>query len=117
MIGDGAKHRGADSAGAMMPNGDVLFAISPYILPDSSGNPQFFNGIQLDEYNPTTNTITVVGPNDINGNPISNLANTDKIMNDAFFVGVYPGLSAAMLDYMTQVFADFFKTVRGSRAA
>jgi CDP-6-deoxy-D-xylo-4-hexulose-3-dehydrase len=43
------------------------------------------------------------------------LANTDKIMNDSFFVGVYPGLTAAMLDYMEQVFADFFQSVRAGR--
>jgi CDP-6-deoxy-D-xylo-4-hexulose-3-dehydrase len=43
------------------------------------------------------------------------LVNTDKIMNDSFFVGVYPGLTAAMLDYMEQVFADFFQSVRSGR--
>jgi hypothetical protein len=36
-------------------------------------------------------------------------------MNDSFFVGVYPGLTAAMLDYMEQVFADFFQSVRSGR--
>lgn len=30
----------------------------------------------------------------------SNLKNTDKIMYDTFLVGVYPGLSDAMIDYM-----------------
>jgi CDP-6-deoxy-D-xylo-4-hexulose-3-dehydrase len=38
------------------------------------------------------------------------LANTDKIMNDAFFIGVYPGLTPAMLAYVEEVFADFFRT-------
>ncbi len=31
---------------------------------------------------------------------MSNLENTDRIMNDTFWVGVWPGLSIAMLDYM-----------------
>jgi CDP-6-deoxy-D-xylo-4-hexulose-3-dehydrase len=39
---------------------------------------------------------------------VGDLTNTDKIMNDAFFIGVYPGLTDAMLSYVEQVFADFF---------
>ena len=31
---------------------------------------------------------------------ISNLANTDRIMNDVFWIGVYPGMTKEMLDYM-----------------
>ena len=41
------------------------------------------------------------------------LANTDVVMRDTFFVGVYPGLDPARLDYMTSAFARFF---RGERA-
>jgi CDP-4-dehydro-6-deoxyglucose reductase, E1 len=32
----------------------------------------------------------------------SHLANTDKIMNDTFLVGVYPGLTEEMIDYMIE---------------
>ena len=35
-------------------------------------------------------------------------------MNDTFFVGVYPGLDSARLDYMTSVFHRF---MQGERAA
>lgn len=50
---------------------------------------------------------------------VAELTNTDKIMRDAFFVGVYPGLAPAMLDYMTGSFADFFASlsIRGRSAA
>jgi CDP-6-deoxy-D-xylo-4-hexulose-3-dehydrase len=43
---------------------------------------------------------------------VGDLANTDKIMNDAFFLGVYPGLTPAMLDYVEETFHEF---VRASR--
>ena len=37
------------------------------------------------------------------------LHNSDIIMTNTFWVGVYPGLTAEMLAYMTQSFADFFR--------
>ncbi len=43
---------------------------------------------------------------------VGDLTNTDTIMNHAFFVGVYPGLTSEMLTYMEQVFCDFFQNVR-----
>lgn len=48
---------------------------------------------------------------------VGELTNTDKIMNDAFFVGVYPGLTPAMLDFMEETFADFFQSVQARRRA
>ncbi len=50
---------------------------------------------------------------------VGELHNTDKIMKDAFFIGVYPGLTDAMLDYMEEVLADFFqhRLARKARAA
>lgn len=33
---------------------------------------------------------------------IGNLANTDRIMRDSFWVGVYPGMTDEMIDYMAQ---------------
>jgi len=38
---------------------------------------------------------------------------TDRIMNDTFWTGVYPGLSASMLDYITECMDGFF--LRGER--
>ncbi len=40
---------------------------------------------------------------------VDQLTNTDRIMNDSFFIGVYPGLSDAMLTYVEQTFAKFFE--------
>lgn len=48
----------------------------------------------------------------INHRVVGDLANTDKIMNDAFFIGVYPGLTPAMLDYVEATFRDFFQSLR-----
>jgi len=38
---------------------------------------------------------------------VRDLRNTDTVMNDTFFVGVYPGLDAARLDHMIATFATF----------
>ncbi len=43
---------------------------------------------------------------------IGSLANTDILMRDAFFIGVYPGLTADMLKHMIGAFRDFFGNVR-----
>ncbi len=37
------------------------------------------------------------------------LTETDKVLKNALFVGTYPGLDTARLDYMLHVFEDFFK--------
>jgi CDP-4-dehydro-6-deoxyglucose reductase, E1 len=38
------------------------------------------------------------------------LTNSDIVMNDSFFIGCYPGLSQAHIDYMLETFAAFFQT-------
>lgn len=48
---------------------------------------------------------------------VGDLSNTDKIMNDAFFVGVYPGLSSAMIDYMIEAFTEFLSAAGTKRQA
>jgi CDP-6-deoxy-D-xylo-4-hexulose-3-dehydrase len=40
------------------------------------------------------------------------LTNTDIVMNDTFFVGVYPGLDEARLEYMTSAFERFMEGAR-----
>jgi len=42
------------------------------------------------------------------------LENTDKIMRDAFWIGVYPGLSETMVGYVLSVFQDFLIKARRS---
>ena len=43
---------------------------------------------------------------------VGDLANTDIVMNDTFFIGVYPGLDDARLDYVADVFGRFMKGER-----
>jgi CDP-4-dehydro-6-deoxyglucose reductase, E1 len=38
------------------------------------------------------------------------LVNTDMVMNDLFWIGVYPGLTPAMIGYMLETFRRFFKS-------
>ena len=37
------------------------------------------------------------------------LENTDTIMNNTFFIGVYPGLKPGQIEYVTEVFHRFFR--------
>ncbi len=37
---------------------------------------------------------------------IGDLANTDRIMKDSFWVGVYPGMTDTMIDYMAQIIRE-----------
>jgi CDP-6-deoxy-D-xylo-4-hexulose-3-dehydrase len=43
---------------------------------------------------------------------VRDLTNTDTVMNDAFFVGVYPGLDSSRLDYMASAFTRFMGGAR-----
>jgi len=43
---------------------------------------------------------------------VGDLQNTDGIMNNTFFIGVYPGLSNQHLDYIKSVFERFFNGER-----
>lgn len=40
---------------------------------------------------------------------IGNLKNTDRIMNDTFWIGVYPGMTDEKIDYMIKVIKDYLK--------
>jgi len=41
---------------------------------------------------------------------IGDLAGADRIMNEAVFIGTYPGLTPAMLDYMAETIAKFIRS-------
>lgn len=43
----------------------------------------------------------------VNFRVISDLARSDQVMNDAFWIGVYPGITDAMVDYMVDVITAF----------
>ena len=67
----------------------------------------------LDEYNIGTrnlfagNLIRQPYFKNINYRVINNLENTDYIMNNSFWVGIYPGISYEMLDYVAAKIKDF----------
>ncbi len=46
---------------------------------------------------------------DIECKIIGNLQNTDYIMNNTFFIGVYPGIDDSQIDYIEGIFDNFFK--------
>jgi len=37
---------------------------------------------------------------------VGELTNTDRIMNDTFWIGVYPGMTDAVIDYMAEVIVE-----------
>jgi CDP-6-deoxy-D-xylo-4-hexulose-3-dehydrase len=39
---------------------------------------------------------------------VGNLTNTDIIMENTFFIGVYPGLTEEQIDYVSEKFCEFF---------
>lgn len=41
---------------------------------------------------------------------IGKLENTDKIMNDTFWIGLYQGITPEMIDYVVEVIGDFINT-------
>lgn len=43
---------------------------------------------------------------------VGNLANTDKVMNRSLWLGVFPGLSEEMIDYMIQSVTEFFGNIQ-----
>lgn len=40
---------------------------------------------------------------------IGNLKNSNKITEDGFWIGVYPGITSEIIDYILEKFAEFFK--------
>ncbi|MFC2038934.1 DegT/DnrJ/EryC1/StrS family aminotransferase, partial [Chloroflexota bacterium] len=46
---------------------------------------------------------------DIERRIIGELKNSDFVMNQVFWIGVYPGLTKLMLDYIIQTINDFIK--------
>jgi CDP-6-deoxy-D-xylo-4-hexulose-3-dehydrase len=46
---------------------------------------------------------------------IGNLAGADRLMNEAIFLGVYPGLTTAMMDFVIETVHRFVKTARSSQ--
>jgi CDP-6-deoxy-D-xylo-4-hexulose-3-dehydrase len=54
------------------------------------------------------NVLRQPGFREITHRVVGDLSGSDTVMNDTFFVGVYPGLTSEMLDYVLDCFATFF---------
>jgi CDP-4-dehydro-6-deoxyglucose reductase, E1 len=48
---------------------------------------------------------------------VGGLTNTDFIMNNTFFIGVYPGIDERQLDHMATVFDRFMNGERAGTTA
>ena len=59
------------------------------------------------------NILRQPGYKDIQHRQVGDLAGTDQVMRNAFFVGVYPGLDQPRLEYMIAQFAAFFDRPAG----
>lgn len=49
---------------------------------------------------------------DIKCRIVGNLNNTDCIMNNTFFIGVYPGINDEQISYVSEVFRNFFEELK-----
>jgi dTDP-4-amino-4,6-dideoxygalactose transaminase len=50
---------------------------------------------------------------DVNYRQIGDLPNSDFVMTNVFWVGVYPGLTEEMIDYMIEIFHDAMTPGKG----
>ncbi|MBI2134227.1 DegT/DnrJ/EryC1/StrS family aminotransferase [Candidatus Woesearchaeota archaeon] len=75
--------------------------ISEYLWKNSIENRPMFAGNIVDQpaYKKTDFRIT------------GNLENSEKVMNDSFFIGLYPGIDQEMLKYMVSTFKAFLNNV------
>lgn len=51
----------------------------------------------------------------VNYRVVGDLKNTDYVMNNTFFIGVYPGLTRKMIDYILETFEEFFSKIEIGR--
>lgn len=49
---------------------------------------------------------------DVNYRVVGELTNTDYIMGNTIFIGVYPGIDSVRMDYILEVFDNFFKNIQ-----
>lgn len=52
---------------------------------------------------------------DVNYRQIGNLENTDYIMNNSFWIGVYPGITKEMIDYVGKTFEEYINKIENDK--
>ena len=45
---------------------------------------------------------------------VSNLENTERVMNQTFWIGIYPGISEEMIDFSAEIISQFFSLKGGA---
>ena len=48
---------------------------------------------------------------DLNYRIVGNLKNSDKIMNDSFWVGIYPGLKKSNINYISKILHQYIASL------
>ena len=64
-----------------------------------------YRGLTVEQVNNLRKAFRTAG---VDYRVVGDLANTDRVMRDTFWIGVWPGLSDPMLDWMEESVADFF---------
>jgi CDP-6-deoxy-D-xylo-4-hexulose-3-dehydrase len=54
---------------------------------------------------------------DIHRRVIGDLKNTDFVMNNVFWIGLYPGITQSMVDYMLDTFHQIPKAASATQGA
>ncbi len=96
------------------PNSDPCWFAFPISVPEHAGFSRNKLTIFLEEN--SIETRNLFGGNlarqpaflDIQMRQVGSLINSDYIMNNTFFVGLYPGIDDDQIDYMLDKFAQFF---------
>lgn len=105
----------------ILPSWDPLADVSWFAFPITvRDNPRFTRGDLVrwlerakieTRYLFAGNILRQPGYRDIPHRVVGDLERTDLVMRGSFFIGVYPGIGAAELEYVLETFEAFFKQI------
>ena len=97
------------------PKADVSWFAFPITVKENAGFSRHDLTVHLEKNLIETrvifsgNILEHPGYKGVNGRIVGSLENSTRMIKDSFFVGVYPGITDEMLDYMIKAFREFFK--------